>query len=113
MTVGDVMYLTEAGTVLLPGKHILDRLIFEIDHRINIIINEIIDGVFNDNWNDNEIDSKMRELETHLREYIKNKIRSEMNFNGMNALLGIKDDKEYLYNYQQLEQYIKCKVIKK
>lgn len=113
LPVKDVMYLTEAGTVTLPGKHILERLVFEIDYQINKIINEIIDNVFNDNWNDNEIDSKMQQLERHLQDFIRSRIRGEISTSGISALLGIKDDKEYLYHIDQLMQYIKCKVKKK
>lgn len=113
MEICDVMYLTENGTAILPGKHILERIVFEIEYRINYIINEIIDGVFNNNWQENEIDSKMKELEVHLQHYIRNQFRGEIETNGINALLGIKDDKKYIYNFNILEQYIKCKVIKK
>jgi len=111
MSVGDVMYLTETGTITLPGKHILQRLLYEIDYKVNQIINEIIDNIFNNNWSEMQIDSKMEELELHLQEYIKSRIRGEINGN-ISTLLGIKNDKEYLYNYQELERYIKCKVLK-
>ena len=113
MTVKDIVYITEYGTVTLPGKHILTKLLYLIDIRINKILNEIVDGVFDDDWTENYIESKLEELETHLQIYIRSIIRSELVTSSVNAMLGIKDENTYYYNFDVLERFIKCKIVKK
>lgn len=113
MTVGDVMYLTEYGTVVLPGKHILDRTLYYVNYKLDNMLNEILDGVFKNHWDKGELDSKMQEFSIQLQEFVRAKIESEVENRGMDALLGIKDSKEYLYNLNKLKQYIHCKIFKK
>lgn len=113
MTVKDIVYITEYGTVTLPGKHILTKLLYLIDIRINKILNEIVDGVLENDWTENYIEAKLEELETHLQIYIRSIIRSELVTSSVNATLGIKDENIYYYNYDVLERFIKCKIVKK
>ena len=113
MTVKDIVYITEYGTVTLPGKHILNKLLYLIDIRINKILNEIVDGVIKNDWTENYIEAKLYELEAHLQIYIRSIIRSELVTSSVNAVLGIKDENTYYYNYDVLEQFIKCKIVKK
>lgn len=113
MTVKDIVYFTENGTITLPGKHILTKVLYLIDIRINKILNEIVDGVFNEDWTESYIDAKMDELEAHLQIYIQSIIRNELVSSPTSTLLGIKNENAYYYNYDVLEKYIKCKIYKK
>lgn len=112
MNVKDIVYFIENGTVVIPGKRILQRLLYLVDFRINSILNEIVDNIFNDDWTENYIDGKLQELETHLQIYIRTLIRAEVS-GSINTLLGIKNENEYYYNFSVLEQFIKCKIVKK
>lgn len=113
MPVKDIVYFTEKGTITIPGKHILDRLLYLIDYRVNKILEEIVNGVFDDNWTEEYINDKLYELEAHLQIYIRAMIRNELSGSAVNTLLGIKNDNEYYYNFNVLERYIKCKIVKK
>lgn len=113
MNVKDIVYFTEKGTVILPGKHILTKLLYLVDIRINKILNEIVDGVLTDDWTENYIESKLYELEAHLQIYIRSIIRSELVSSSVNVVLGIKNENTYYYNFDVLERFIKCKIVKK
>lgn len=112
MTVKDIMIFTELGTVMIPGKHILEKVLHLIDYHINNILNEIVSGVFEDDWSKDYLETKLYELEANLQIYIKSIMRSEL-ASSMNTVLGTKDDNLYYYNFYKLEQYIKCKLVKK
>ncbi len=112
MSVKDIVYFTENGTVTIPGKHILSKLLYLIDFRIDKMLNEIVDGVFEDSWTENYIEAKLQELEAHLQIYIRAMIRSEL-AGSVNTLLGTKNENEYYYNFDVLERFIKCKIVKK
>lgn len=114
MTIGDIMYFTEKGTITIPPRPILNDCLLWVNQQINRIIDKIVDGVFNGFWTEDRIDSEMfafgLQIQDHARMLLENMIRSSTN---LSSLLDQTDEKQFLYDLNKLKNHIKCKIIKK
>ena len=112
MTVGQIMYLTEHGTIMLPARPILSRILPQIEKRIETILEDIIDGVFSFNWNKSDIDLRLKLFENETNLFLQNKIREMIASNSyLSNLVDEKSDNTYLLDLNQLKNYIHFKII--
>lgn len=111
LSVEDVMYLTEYGTMTIPARFILKKAYQMIDFNLDVFLERVLSGVFQYNWS-----ASMVEIEfNNLAQVLENSLRSSLDIIvGSNAtlskLLKIEDENKYLYDLKQLKQYIKVKV---
>ncbi len=112
MEVGDVMYLTEHGTLTIPARPILDNCIYYISNNLYETLNKIIDEVLEFNLTRDQIIKKLEDFCIKMQIWIQAKMVEIVNSNAtLSNLLNISDENKYLYDLRDLKNYIKCKII--
>lgn len=110
MSIGEIMYFTEYGTLTIPAKPILEIILGWVNNQLDLIIDTIFDGVFNKNWTKNDIEEELNIFIIRANTYIKGFVKTFDDNNFLSNLLG--NNKE-LYNLIDLSKYINIKLIKK
>ena len=114
MFVGDVMYLTEHGTLTIPARPILELSLKWVENELDKIIDEIFTNVLNYNWTLVDINTRMQRFATEIQIYIQSQAERIIQSNStLSSLLNIKDENKYLYDLNKLKYYIKCRIFKK
>ena len=114
MFVGDVMYLTEYGTLTIPARPILELSLKWVNDELDTIIDEIFTGVLKYNWSSVDIDTRMQRFATEVQIYIQSQMERIIQSNStLASLLNVEDENKYLYDLNKLKYYIKCRVFKK
>lgn len=114
MTIADIMYFTEKGTLVLPGRYILEKCLNYINNELDVILDEIITVIVENDINETDIFNRLQVFVINFQNYVKSLfICTIHNINNLGTLLNQKDENKYLYDLNELEKYIKCKVIKK
>jgi len=112
MEVGDIMYLTEHGTLTIPARPILDNCMYYISTNLDNELDKIIDGVLTYNWTKDDIMKRLNEFAIKTEIYVKSKMEQIVTTSANLAnLLNVEDENKYLYDLRQLKNYIKCKII--
>ncbi|MCI6330178.1 MAG: hypothetical protein MR775_05080 [Erysipelotrichaceae bacterium] len=113
MSIADIMYFTETGTMMLPGRHILDKCLIYINDRLDSVLDIIITDILERDISENEIQSKLTEFVIEIEYYVKAVfIATIHNVNNLGTLLNQDDENRYLYDLKKLQKYVKCKLIK-
>lgn len=114
MPLNDVMYLTENGTMTIPGKHTFENALRTYNYILEDKISNLVDDILNNKIaTKSEVEIRLNELALNIQDYLRNYMSSYVtNANKVNDLLDIKDSNKYLYNLNSLSKYIKCKVQK-
>ena len=110
MSIGEIMYFTEYGTLTIPAKPILEIILGWVNTPLDLIIDTIFDGVFNKNWTKKDIEEELNIFIIRANTYIKGFVKTFDDNNFLSNLLG--NNKE-LYNLIDLSKYINIKLIKK
>ena len=110
MSIGEIMYFTEYGTLTIPAKPILEIILGWVNNQLDLIIDTIFDGVFNKNWTKKDIEEELNIFIIRANTYIKVFVKTFDDNNFLSNLLG--NNKE-LYNLIDLSKYINIKLIKK
>lgn len=110
MSIGEIMYFTEYGTLTIPAKPILEIILGWVNNQLDLIIDTIFDGVFNKNWTKKDIEEELNIFIIRANTYIKGLVKTFDDNNFLSNLLG--NNKE-LYNLIDLSKYINIKLIKK
>ena len=114
MTLGDVMYFTENGTLTIPARPVLENLLTWINNKLESIIDEIYDGVFYYDWKEPQVESRLYAFINEGNDFLKTEIENMIeNNNYLSTIIGIKDNQKYLYDPKKLSNFIKLKLIKK
>lgn len=114
MSIADIMYFTEYGTMTIPGKFVLEKMLFKINDYIHHELELIIDSIFDNDLNENDIYSKLFFLSNTIEIQCKQMIRNFLlDSNTLGNLLKQEDENQYLYKLDRLSQYITCKLVKK
>lgn len=114
MFVGDVMYLTEYGTLTIPARPILDQALTWINNELDKIIEDVFVGIFRYNWKEEDIDARMQRFSTEIQTYIQSQMELMIGSNSnLASLINVEDENRYLYDLNKLKYYIKCKIFKK
>lgn len=112
-TVGDIMYLTEYGTINIPGKELLTNILKDILLHINPLLSDLTDKILNGSINSStEI---LIYLEVMLSQINNEVIQRSINntlaqLNNINTLIESNQDTNYIYDISKLSRYIKCKI---
>ena len=114
MFIADIMYFTEYGTMTIPGKFVLEKMLFKINNYIHHELELIIDNIFDNDLNENDIYSKLvflsNNIEIQCKQMMKNFL---LESNTLGNLIKQDDENQYLYKLDKLSNYITCKLIKK
>lgn len=114
MTLGEVMYFTEFGTMTIPPRPILKQCVLWANEVINKFIDEAFIGVFEKGWTKKTIEQKLKKLSIPIEDYIKNQIEIMLISNAtLSNILHVKDENKYLYDLRKLKNHIHCKITKK
>ena len=114
MFVGDVMYLTEYGTLTIPARPILDRALTWVNNELDKIIEDVFVGIFRYDWKEEDIDARMQRFSTEIQTYIQSQMELMIGSNSnLASLIKVEDENRYLYDLNKLKYYIKCKIFKK
>lgn len=114
MTIADIIYFTEKGTLVLPGRYILEKCLNYINNELDIILDEIITLIVKNDINETDIFNRLQVFVINFQNYVKSLFISTIhNINNLGTLLNQKDENKYLYDLNKLQKYIKCKLIKK
>lgn len=114
MTIADIMYFTEKGTVVLPGRYILEKCLNHVNNQLDIVLDEIVTTIVEKDIEETDIFNRLQAFAISLENYIKSVFISTIhNVNNLGTLLNQKDENKYLYDLRNLQKYVKCKVIRK
>lgn len=113
MTIGEIMYFTEYGTIMIPGKYILEKSLNYINTYIDVVLDDITTKILVDNISDNEIENIFKEFILKFENYVKSLFISYIKSNNIiNNILGNNQQQKYVYDLRKLSKYIKCKLVK-
>ena len=113
MTIGEIMYFTEYGTIMIPGKYILEKSLNYINTYIDVILDDITTKILVDNISENEIENIFKEFILKFENYVKSLFISYIKSNNIiNNILGNNQQQKYVYDLRKLSKYIKCKLVK-
>lgn len=113
MDLGDVMYLTEHGTLTIPARPILELTLKWVNNELDKIIDKIIDGVIKFNWTNIEVERVIFDFGKQIELYAQSQAEQIITSNSvLSSLLNMKDENKYLFDLRKLKYYIKCKIIK-
>ncbi len=111
MKVRDIMYLTEYGTITIPGKRILEKSLLYIKRLLKEEISKLIVEIFEKNINESYIISVYQRICLQVRDYIKNYMIALVGkTNKLSGLLGTQDTNRYLLDMFELSKYIECQL---
>ena len=113
MSLSDVMYFTEYGTLTIPARPILEKVLIWINDRLEPLIDKIYDGVFFYNWDESTINYELSVFVVEANDFIKTQMKVMVeNDNYLTNIIGTKNDQKYIYNPKKLSNFIKVKLIK-
>lgn len=114
ISVDEIAYLAEYGTVSFPGTHILQQLFYEVEKQFEAKLDEITDNVFNGRWDLSEVDRVLNNFEIFINDYISGRLGGyvkEMTY------LADKTKQPDLIDFpvdiSLLKKYISCKIYRK
>lgn len=114
ISVDEIAYLVEYGTVSFPGTHILQQLFYEVEKQFEAKLDEITDNVFNGRWDLSEVDRVLNNFEIFINDYISGRLGGyvkEMTY------LADKTKQPDLIDFpvdiSLLKKYISCKIYRK
>lgn len=111
MNITDIIYLTEHGTMTIPARPILERVVLQIQNNLSNVLEKIIDGIFEKDWTENDVRHSFREFELFINSQIVAIFNEEINkYSYLSNILNIKDENKYLINLHTLKQYITCEI---
>ena len=114
MSVGDIMYFTEYGSLKFPARNILDKTMHYVDMMITEELDSIIEDILENGLTESDIDNRFQALCFRIEQHVKTMFRNEMqNINNLGNILGKEDENQYLMNLNSLSDYITCKFFKK
>lgn len=114
MSVRDIMYFTENGTITIPSKSILNTIYKKIDIPVSIVLQNIVDDIFSGSLtNEGEIDARFRSLvndinSTYIRQGINDAISND---NFIENLIDGSSKNKSIFDLNRLSKYIKCELI--
>lgn len=111
MKVRDIMYLTEYGTITIPGKRVLEKSLLYIKRLLKEEISKLIVEIFEKNINESYIISVYERICLQVRDYIKNYMIALVGkTNRLSGILGTDDQNRYVLDMFELSKYIECKL---
>lgn len=114
MSISDILYFTENGTLLTPPRPIIKNIKKEIENRLEQIFPEIINNVLNNNWEIGNILERFTILTLEINKIIIPQEISKMtnSNNSINNIIGAKnEDSVYLYDLKKLGKFIHCDLV--
>ena len=114
MKVSEIMYLTEYGTMTIPGTFVLDKSLYQIDGFLTNELEKIVDDIFDEKIkSENDINNRFDILCLRIEDRVKNYMQVIItNTNKLSNIINEKDDNKYLYDMNKLSKYIKCRYFK-
>lgn len=111
MKVRDIMYLTEYGTITIPGKRVLEKSLLYIKRLLKEEISKLVVEIFEKNINESYIISVYERICLQVRDYIKNYMIALVGkTNRLSGILGTDDQNRYVLDMFELSKYIECKL---
>lgn len=112
MKVADIMYLTEYGSISVPGKRVLEKSLLYIKRLLKEELTKMIIEIFEGKSDEGKIKSSFEIICLKIRDYVKNyMIATITKTNRLGAIINKdKDDNQYFYNLFDLSKYVECKL---
>lgn len=112
MSLSDIMYLTEHGTINLPPKKVLRRIFEKINYEIGEKVEDIIFNVINNGWKEMEVRNEFilyNERINHILipTAIDETIASD---NVISGLLSQEKSQNYVFDLQKLKKFLKSEI---
>ena len=114
VSIRDLTYFAEFGTVTFPGKFLLKHFTEYVNQQLPDFVNTIYDGVMNQNWEAPQIDAAARDFEDKINTYIFNYLSAypdSVNF--LAKTLNLPTNSLYTMDIAFLKKYISCKIYRK
>ena len=113
LTVSDIAYLMEYGTVGSPGYYFIERLAQYLQQFLNPYLDRIIDGIFDKDWGEDQIYYELLDFErfanTKIPAYF-SEYTEDLQF--LSNTLGLPGNTRYLVDPKILQKYLRCKIYK-
>lgn len=111
LTAEEVIYLTEYGTIVFPGRHFFDHFLLYCEQRLDLVFDEILNGIFELDYSTVQIERILMNFETEMNAYINSYLVSFADKNYLAKLIGSKED-QFLVSPSILTNHIRCKIYK-
>lgn len=112
ISLNDIMYLTEKGTITLPSRPILERLKSKIEYEFKYnVYDNILNGIFNLNWKRVDIINAINLFVNKINDVlIPTTIEEIVSSNSIiSGILEEEETQKYTFNLKKLKKIIKCK----
>lgn len=115
MKIAEVMYFTEYGTVTIPGQFILDKSLVYINRILNTDISLLVDRILEGYSNPTEIETTLKRVAEKAENYIRNFMKNTIKKNNIlgNIINEGKDSNKYIYDLNNLSNYLHCILLKR
>ena len=111
MSIGDIMYLTEYGSMMIPAKPILHNCMKYVSENFEKVLDEIICDIFENGINEDKVEKKLKSFANSMEIYVQSQFMIMANSITLNDLVNKNEDKEYLYDLKKLKNFIKCRIL--
>lgn len=114
MSVSDIVYLTETGTLTTPPRPIIKNIEEAISKKLEIELPRIIDGIIKEYWEMGRVIGEFYKINIEINSII---IPQEINKmlasnNSINNIIGTKnEDTTYIYDLKKLQKFIHCEFL--
>ena len=112
MTLSEIMYLTEKGTITIPAKPILGKIFEQFFREYPKLLDEIIEGIEKNNWSKKEIREKLQWFNTRINYvFIPNAVQMIISSdNVISGILNEEEDQNYTFDLKKLKKFIKINI---
>lgn len=112
MKLSEIMYLTEKGTITIPPKPVMRRIMEQINYWLPRVTAEIYEKIRTENWDIPEIRDRLVLFNRQINDlYIPNAIASVLSSdNVVSGILNEKEDQNYTFDLKKLKNFIKSRI---
>ena len=112
MKLSEIMYLTEKGTITIPPKPVMRRIMEQVQYWMPRVVAEIFDKIKSENWGIPEIRDRLVLFNKQINDlYIPNAIASILSSdNVISGILEAEHDQNYTFDLKKLKKFIKSRI---
>ena len=111
MSVSDIIYLSETGTLNTPPRPFIKNIEDEISKKLDEELPKIVDGIIKEDWEIGRVIAEFTRINAEINGTLIPKVLNEMlsSNNYINNIIGTKNDEyTYIYDLKKLVKFIHC-----
>lgn len=114
LSLEEIVYFTEKGTIMIPGRNLLERFVNSNNERLQNEFNNITQQFVNGDVNKDGVLSSLNNLAFNLENELQAQyISANANETTLADILGEEVEQNYIFDLKKLAPYLHCKIVKK